>query len=305
MGGSVSCPAPLSERLMAVLKDKYENYKGRGCADDEIQGILDEKLPSMVCFDQVDSDHSGTVSVAELKAFLQTLPRKKPVAAPGAAPAKFVPFEKLVETLDGDGDGSISLKEWLENLERLPGLKMALERAMDPVTHRMPAVQSLEAQVAALEERRAAGAERPGDADELDRLRGVVGTVGLTVFRQIDADGSGKIDRQELLAALKHLNRYSTPDRKLDAGAAIAALDVDGDALIDEYEWVAQLYVAPGLKATIEATVDPETGRIKGYLEEEDKARVAKARGEWAKSAHDLLAAVEAAPAPPPAEAKA
>ena len=36
MGGSVSCPAPLSERLMAVLKDKYENYKGRGCADDEI-----------------------------------------------------------------------------------------------------------------------------------------------------------------------------------------------------------------------------------------------------------------------------
>ena len=64
----------------------------------------------------------------------------------------------------------------------------------------------------------------------------------------------------------------------------------------------------PRLKATIEATVDPATGRVKGYLEEEHRAAVAKARGDWARSAADLLAAVDAdadarAPAAAPAAA--
>ena len=306
MGGQVSVGAPLSERLAAILRTKYEQYSGRGCDDAEIQAILDEKLPSIVCFDQVDRDHSGAVDRQELQAFLRALPRHKPVVAPGEAPPAFVPFERMVATLDADGDGLITLKEWLENSAALPGLEAALRRAVDPATGLVAGAESLDAALARLEARRDAGGAREGDDAEIGRLRGVVGTAGLTVFRQIDADGSGKIDRAELVRAIAHLNRYT--DAPLDAAATAAALDRDGDDLIDEREWVAQLYLVPRLKATIEATVDPATGRVKGYLEEEHRAAVAKARGDWARSAADLLAAVDAgadarAPAAAPAAA--
>ena len=292
MGGNVSVNAPVSERVAAVLKDKYENYHGRGCSDDEIQGILDEKLPSIMCFDQVDLDHSGSVDMAELKRFLSKLPRKKPVAPPGVETPKFVPFEKLVATLDSDGDGKITLKEWLENLSNLPGLEMAIHRAVGD-DGRVAGSVSLEEELATLQERAANGASRDGDKEEIERLTGVVGTVGLTVFRQIDADGSGKIDRKELLAAVKHLNKY-TPEEKLDIAEILKILDRDNDALIDEWEWVAQLYLVPRLRSTIEATIDPETGRIKGFLEEEYRAKIKKARSEWANSAHELLAEIDA-----------
>jgi len=45
----------------------------------------------------------------------------------------------------------------------------------------------------------------------------------------------------------------------------IASLDSDGDGIIDEAEWLANLDSLPDLKASIELAVDPKTGLIRGY----------------------------------------
>jgi len=61
-----------------------------------------------------------------LQTLLKSLPKKKP--APGV---EFVPFDDMIATFDSDKDGVISEEEWLNNLQKLPGLRMAIESAMD------------------------------------------------------------------------------------------------------------------------------------------------------------------------------
>lgn len=354
MGGGVSLPMPVSEVQKDILTQKYNLYsKERGCDDAELESMLGKKLHGIVVFDQIDADHSGSVSRAELKRLLHSLPRKKPVPPPGGWPdgvaPEFVPFEKMLSILDSDGDGVISMDEWLDNLEKLPGLKAAIEGAVDPATGRIAGYVSLERQLELLlaeaEERRAAGA--PDDdarlvaiAAEAAGLQSAVGTVGLSVFRQLDQDGSGKIDRDELLRLLKQLPREdAAAEAALDVDEVMQALDYDGDGVIDEIEWVTQLGRLPALKAAIERSVDASTGKIKNFksLMGELKAvrsqiaaggteaeladlrareaalaaepiivRREKLRGEWAQSAQALLSNLPpAAPATADAEAPA
>ena len=63
------------------------------------------------------------------------LPRKKPLEPeggwPGGEAPKFVPFEGMVDSLDGNKDGVITLDEWINNLASLPGLKAAIEQNLD------------------------------------------------------------------------------------------------------------------------------------------------------------------------------
>ena len=51
----------------------------------------------------------------------------------------------------------------------------------------------------------------------------------------------------------------------VDHVKVLATLDVDGDGIIDEDEWVSQLELLPLLKHAIEAAVDPHTGKLRGY----------------------------------------
>ena len=61
----------------------------------------------------------------------------------------------------------------------------------------------------------------------------------------------------------------------------VAVLDVDGDGVIDEAEWLAQLEKIPALKASIEQAVDPATGKIVGYRTlEEQLAKVMRQAAE-------------------------
>ena len=265
MGGGVSIPVALSSAQKEILEGKYQLYQSRGCDDAELEGMLAKRLPGIVLFDQIDADHSGSISRAELKAMLKALPRNKPVPPPGgwpggAAPA-FVPFEAMLQTLDSDGDGTISMDEWLDNLEKLPGLKAAIGGALDPATGRIAGYVSLEARVeqllaeaAALEE---AAAPAPDEAQaarlaglrqQAAELQSAVGTAGLTVFRQLDADGSGKIDRDELCRALKELPKTDPAFAEISIDDVMKALDYDGDGVIDELEWTSQLYRLPALK---------------------------------------------------------
>ena len=57
---------------------------------------------------------------------------------------EFVPFEEVLAMLDSDGDGEISMNEWLENLDKLPGLKAAIEGAIDPASGKIRGYVSLE-----------------------------------------------------------------------------------------------------------------------------------------------------------------
>ena len=245
MGGAVSVPVALSSAQREILEGKYQLYQSRGCDDAEIQGLLAKRLPGIVLFDQIDSHHTGTISRSELKQMLKSLPRNKPMPPPGgwpdgAAPA-FVPFEKVLSTLDSDGDGVISMTEWLDTLEKLPGLKAAIDGAIDPATGRITGYVSLEARIEQLLAEAAALEEAAPEPDEAQtahlaalrqqaaELQAAVGTAGLTVFRQLDSDGSGKIDRDELVRALKELPKTDPAFAEISIDDVMNALDYDGD----------------------------------------------------------------------------
>ena len=79
----------------------------------------------------------------------------------------------------------------------------------ESMSHARARIEQLLAEAAALEE---AAAPAPDEAQaarlaglrqQAAELQSAVGTAGLTVFRQLDADGSGKIDRDELCRALR------------------------------------------------------------------------------------------------------
>ena len=239
----------------------------------------------------------------ELKRLLKALPRKKPVEPeggwPGGEAPKFVPFEELVDTLDADKDGDISLDEWLTNLAKLPGLKAAIEGAIDPATGKVQGYLSLEqmldetlAKLAPLEAKAAAGGGDAAldDAEKAEaaklrelaaKLRASVGSAGLAVFRQVDLDHSGKIDRKELMRVLKQLpkpEKMPPGAKKMSLDEIVAVLDVDGDGVIDEAEWLAQLEKIPALKASIEQAVDPATGGSSATARSRQLAKVSARR---------------------------
>ena len=288
MGGGVSLPTvPLSSTAQDTLKSKYAALSGEGKDDGAISQSLADSLPGIIIFDQIDCDHTGSVSKKELQRLLKSLPRKKPVPPeggwPGGEPPKFVPIEGIIAALDGDGDGEVSLDEWLENIAKLPGLKAAIDGAVDPSTGKIASYQSLKARLDELVQKAApleaafSGNEASGEPSEelqklrkqIAKLRDTVGSAGVAVFRQFDSDGSGKIDRSELLAALKALPKpKAVPGAKrMSMDEIIAALDVDGDGVIDVDEWVAQLDRLPSLKASIEQAIDPATGKVKSEVD--------------------------------------
>merc|ERR1711904_126723 len=104
------------EEAIQKKKDSVARFKENGYKPSA--GVL--------VFDQIDVDGSGAIDRGELQTLLNKLPRKKP--APGV---EFVPFEDMIKTFDADGNGTIELDEWLNNLQKLPGIRMAIESVMD------------------------------------------------------------------------------------------------------------------------------------------------------------------------------
>ena len=58
---------------------------------------------------------------------------------------------------------------------------------------------------------------------------------------------------------------------KMSIDDIIARLDSDGDGIIDEAEWLANLDNLPALKASVEQAIDPATGKIIGYRSLEEQ----------------------------------
>ena len=97
-------------------------------------------------------------------------------------------------------------------------------------------------------------------------MRVTIGSSGITVFRQVDADHDGVISLQELLNVLKQLPRAKgAQGDKMTIEDIFNILDVDGDGCINEDEWLSQIHKLPTLHAAIEQSVDPHTGKIIGF----------------------------------------
>eukprot|EP00520_Triparma_pacifica_P001718 CAMPEP_0118636174 /NCGR_PEP_ID=MMETSP0785-20121206/2473_1 /TAXON_ID=91992 /ORGANISM="Bolidomonas pacifica, Strain CCMP 1866" /LENGTH=313 /DNA_ID=CAMNT_0006527265 /DNA_START=1 /DNA_END=939 /DNA_ORIENTATION=- len=265
MGGAVSLSTPISGNNQKILAEKYKVKSEAGMDDESINRELSEALPSIILFNQVDCDHSGSVSLKELKRMLKSLPRKKPTPPeggwPGGSPPPYMTVDEMFEKLDTNKDGAISMDEWIDNIamDEMAGLKAAIKGALDPTTGKIVGYQSLEARLGELME------ERAKIDKQIESIKKAVGSAGVVVFKQIDLDKSGTIEKKELLRVLKQLPKpKEIKGPRMSIEEIMAALDVDGDGTINEEEWLAKLEVIPTLKASIEEAVGPD-GKIKGY----------------------------------------
>lgn len=66
----------------------------------------------------------GKLSKAEITNILGKLPKTKPKSMPPGA--KFMSVDEMITAMDGDGDGSVDLDEWLANIASCAGLATAL-----------------------------------------------------------------------------------------------------------------------------------------------------------------------------------
>ena len=163
-------------------------------------------LPSIVLFNQIDCDHSGSVSLKELKRMIKSLPRKKPTPPsggwPGGSPPPYMTIDEMFTKLDSNADGKISMDEWIENVavDGMAGLKAAIDQALDPKTGKIQGYQSLEQRLADLIEKRKPLAAELAEIDkQIESIKKSVGSAGVIVFQQIDIDKSGFIEKKELL----------------------------------------------------------------------------------------------------------
>lgn len=189
---------------------------------------------------QIDCDHDGTLTTREIKRLLRSLPKTKPAGLPEGT--KMLSLDEIMNILDADKDGVISLQEFVSNLKLIPGLEASIMQNVDRATGKITTYKSLEHRLAEFLEL-AAVLEAKGEegADELASLKikiaemqRSVGTVGITVFRQIDVDKSGKIDMCELKAVLTKLVADeiaalgSVENDPFGVNEIIATMDSDG-----------------------------------------------------------------------------
>ena len=264
MGSSISIDVPVSAAQKATLEAKYLSLTEAGMTPRRLTAKFAAAKGGLILFDQIDRDHTGSVDRHELQRMLMSLPKNKPKPPeggwPGGVPPKLLTFDEIVERLDTDGDGEVTLDEWLENYGKMPGLKALVDQAVDPKTGKIIGFQSLEEALVALRvEKRLAEQKVAKYAQQIESITSQIGSAGILVFRQIDIDRSGSIERGELT---KFLNDLPNPGKQWDIDGIIGTLDSDKDGFISEAEWLANLACLPSLTASIEKTVDPVTGEM-------------------------------------------
>jgi Ca2+-binding EF-hand superfamily protein len=231
----------------------------------------------VLVFKQIDTNGSGTVEKGELKRMLNGLPKTKPKEG-----VKFVPFDELLATLDSDSSGDVDLEEWLTNLDKLEGLKTAMESVLDPDTGRLTTYRSYADQMAkemgAIKKLEKSGGDEEAIQKKKDSVarfkeNGHKPSAGVLVFDQIDVDGSGAIDRGELQTLLNKL-----PRKKPAPGVEfvpfedmIKTFDADGNGTIEIDEWLNNLQKLPGIRMAIESVLDFDTGMLTVDLQQAEE----------------------------------
>jgi len=144
--------------------------------------------------------------------------------------------------MDANGDGKLSLAEWIAGADALGLSDDDFEREMNNV----------------LEAREA-----------LKRARDRIDKWGRRVFDQFDTNKDGILQREELMNALKTLPRVAKaplPEltKLMTVDDMIAEMDTAGKGEVSMGEWVANLERCAGLAAAIEANVNAD-GMIDGF----------------------------------------
>jgi len=219
--------------------------------------------PALCVFNQIDLDKSHTVSATELKRLLYGM-RK-------VYPAGEAEIDKMVETMDTDSSGEIDEVEWARNLAKLPALKAALIKDLDPETGRLRSYRSPEDQLAKLLGnimRLKYDASKGKDvAEELKSReaqaakmveKGYVPSAGVVVFNQLDKKKTREISKEQLQELLTALKVESKSVEEI-----MTRLDVDENGTVSETEWLQGLDRCQDLKAALEADIEPSTGMLK------------------------------------------
>jgi Ca2+-binding EF-hand superfamily protein len=177
-------------------------------------------------FEQFDTNADGKIDTKELNRAIKSLP----VIAPKnkeEADAMSSSVNDMVSAMDANGDGGITLSEWLVNINGCPMLHSRIEAAVgdggtvtsfrdfgEQKAKREKEVAALEAKENRTEEEEKDLADYKSQVERLGKLVNErtanqlqVKEWGETVFKQFDADGSGKLDSKELANALKGLPR--------------------------------------------------------------------------------------------------
>merc|ERR1719379_508436 len=259
--GDASRPADEVEKLVTELKAKRAEVKA-------LRETGVKPSPGVLVFKQIDTNNSGTVERKELQRMLRGLPKTKPKEG-----VKFVKFDEMIAIFDTDGSGDIDLEEWLTNLDKLEGLKLAMESVLDPDTGRLTTYRSYGDQMAkemgAVKKLETSGGDqeeiqKKKDSVEAFKKNGHKPTCGVLVFDQIDVDGSGSIDRKELQDLLNKL-----PRKKPAPGVEfvpfedmIKIFDSDNSGTIELDEWLNNLQKLPGIRMAIDSVMDFETGMM-------------------------------------------
>jgi len=194
----------------AELKADLAKVKGQGdLVAAKLKAIAaDQNKKLKDVFDQVDNDHSGEIDLEELGAAMEAMELTE------------VTPEKLMSKI-APGKKTITFEEW-KNAIKLGGgraFEKALTVYVDPVNGKTKGFLTLDelfqkrkAQCKALKE--------AGNTEELAKREAQMGSlssklIGVAiseekklyrVFQQIDSDRSGKLDRDELIEAVKYLS---------------------------------------------------------------------------------------------------
>jgi Ca2+-binding EF-hand superfamily protein len=183
---------------------------------------------------------------------------------------------------DTTANNVVTEEEWLEELHRLPGLRFAIEAAVDPDHHRLLAYRTPGERLARLLvdiRRMELEGTKPQQLAEKhhalrrlrDRYAGVKPSVGALFFNALDREGAGSIRRSDLSVRLLALEAPKPPNGLQDwrngefcatksFDEILERLDKNEDMLIDESEWLMGLYTEPWLQKALELDLEKSGG---------------------------------------------
>ena len=134
-GTSTQKPPPATKETVATTNTDVKKPAAEPVDPELVKAV---QTWGKTVFAQFDTDKNGFLSNAELSRALKALP-------PGPQQGS---IDDLVKTMDANGDGSLSVMEWLNNLAKVPALAFSLEMVVDSSTGTVKNFRSFEEQKA-------------------------------------------------------------------------------------------------------------------------------------------------------------
>ena len=287
----------MSASTEAECKKLYEKMVADGKDEDAIQAALAAATPAITVFNQIDVDKSGGVDAKELQRMLKGLPRKKPMPPPEGWPdgkCPFVPFEAMVDALDGNKDGARRRPSCSIRGGAAASRPRPRRRARVRGGGRRRGVWGTDCGVAAAASL-ALGREggRPARLGPRLRRNSHPGPrrrgdpPPQTIRVPGSSPGSAAWGDFASRAAAPRRSAPRTIRNSESFGLGSAARDrprrPSRAGIISLEEWVENLGKLPGLKAAIDQNLDAATGKLAGYLSLEARLEKLAADGAGTK----------------------